>query len=66
MNFSYKRLLILCVIIAFALIALRWIESAKGEHTDLTAPQLNENQQNWLVQNQQEVLSRQEKLEPAR
>lgn len=52
------------IIIAFAAVALKWIESTKVEKVELTTPQLQENQQNWLTQNQHDVLSRQEKLEP--
>lgn len=66
MNFSYKRLLVPFVVIAFAAIALKWIENTRVENSDLVAPQLKEQQQNWSAQNEQEVLSRQEKIEPAR
>lgn len=63
MNFSYKRLLLPALLIGLCAIALHYIQTRPTDDTRLTNEQLKANQQQWAVQNQQNVLSREEKLE---
>lgn len=65
-NFSYKRLLFPVVLIILLAFFLRWSQTRPSEDMGLTNEQLKLNQQQWVVQNQNDILSRHEKLEPSK
>lgn len=65
MKFSYKRLLLPVLLILLTVLLLKWAQKQPAEDVRLTNEQLKVNEQQWATQNQQEILSRQEKLGPA-